>query len=132
VFFVPTIDFLNESIRGDTSAMPDESHARTADESARITVDRRSERDIRDRQVVVSVDGKTLGTLLFGQSLTTAIAPGRHWLRAHNTLVWKTVDFDLAPGEQATFEVVNRAGFGTYALSILGSGPLYLDLARIE
>jgi hypothetical protein len=45
--------------------------------------------------------------------------------------VWKTIDCDLAPGEEARFEVVNRPGFGTYAmLSLLGSGPIYLRFER--
>jgi hypothetical protein len=99
--------------------------------SAHLTVSRRSPKDIRDRQVVVSLDGHKLATLLFGQTVTREVEPGAHWLRVHNTLVWKTVDFELAPEEHATFTVVNRSGFGTYLLlSLLGTGPVYLDVTR--
>ena len=83
------------------------------------------------RQIYVSIDGRTAAELLYGQSFTTEVGAGPHRLRAHNTLVWKTVDCDLAAGEHARFEVVNRPGFGTYAmLSLLGSGPIYLAFER--
>jgi hypothetical protein len=50
----------------------------------------------------------------------------------HNTLVWKTIDFVLAPGEQAFFEAVNRAGSSTYlVVALLGVGPLYVRLRRM-
>jgi hypothetical protein len=58
--------------------------------------------------------------------------PGRHRLRAYNTLVWKTVEFDIAAGEWVRFAAVNRAGRVTAALiGILGVGPLYVTLERL-
>jgi hypothetical protein len=99
--------------------------------SARITVVRRHAKDVRDRQIVVSLDGEPLGTLLFGQTLTRDVAAGPHRMRAHNTLFWKTLDFDLGPGEHARFITVNRAGPGTRPLiGLLGVGPLYLTFER--
>ena len=86
---------------------------------------------MRDRQIVVSLDGEPLATLLFGHEVTREIAPGEHRLRAHNTLFWKTVDVTLGPGEHARFVVVNRAGRGTFSLlGLLGVGPLYLTFER--
>ena len=100
-------------------------------EPARVTVTRRAEEDARERQVVVSIDGTTVATLMFGQSVTHEVDPGRHRLRVHNTLVWKTQQLDLKPGETAAFTVVNRPGLGTNGLlSLLGARPLYLDLRR--
>ena len=100
-------------------------------EPARITVTRRDESDIRDRQIVVSVDGEPLATLLFGEQATREIAPGPHRLKAHNTLFWRNLDVDLQPGEHARFIVINRAGSGTLSLlGILGVGPLYLTFER--
>ncbi len=59
------------------------------------------------------------------------MAPGEHRLRAHNTLFRKALDLTLAADEHARFTVVNKAGWGTYALmSLLGAGPLYLTLER--
>jgi hypothetical protein len=99
---------------------------------ATISIARRSPNDVRIRQIYVSIDGKTVAELLYGHSFTTELPAGPHRLRANNTLVWKTLDCDLAPGEHARFNVVNRPGFGTYAmLGLLGGGPLYLTFERI-
>lgn len=100
-------------------------------EPARITVVRKDSRDVRDRQIVVSLDGEPLGTLLFGENVTREVPAGPHRLRAHNTLFWKTVDVTLEPGEHATFAAVNRAGVGTFSLlGLLGAAPLYLTFER--
>ena len=101
--------------------------------SARVIVVRNSGEDARDRQIVVSLDGEHVATLMFGQKVTRDLAPGKHRLRAHNTLVWKTIDFDVAEGETARFSVINRPGRGTFGLlSLIGARPLYLDIRRDE
>lgn len=98
---------------------------------ARVTVTRTEPNDVRDRQIVLSMDGEPLGTLLFGHQVTKDVAPGRHRLKAHNTLFWKHIAVDLQPGDHARFVVVNRAGSGTLSLlGILGVGPLYLTFER--
>jgi hypothetical protein len=102
-----------------------------ADRTAHVTVIRKHHRDVKERQIVVSLDGEPLATLLFGDSVTKDLAPGPHRLRAHNTLFWKTIDVNLQPGEHARFLAVNRAGFGTYSLlGLFGAGPLYLTFDR--
>ena len=99
--------------------------------SARLTIARTHPSDVRDRQIIVSLDGESMGTLLFGDTLTRDVPSGSHRLRAHNTLFWKTVDLDLGPGEHARFVAINRAGWGTYSLlGLLGAGPLYLTFER--
>lgn len=98
---------------------------------AHITVTRRDERDVRERQVIVSIDGERIATLLYGQEATRAVAPGRHRLRLHNTLFWKTLDLELQPGDHARFSVGNRAIAGvTSFFGLLGSAPLSLSVAR--
>ena len=102
------------------------------DEVARISVSRAAANDVKVRQVVLSLDGEPLATLMYGESVSRDVAPGAHRLRAHNTLVWKTVDFEIAPGEHAQFRAINRPGLGTYTmLSLLGVGPIYLTLERV-
>jgi hypothetical protein len=97
-----------------------------------VTITRTSEEDCQTRQLVVSIDGKSVATLLWGDTVRCDLPPGPHRLRVHNTLVWKTIDFVLAPGEQAFFEAVNRAGSSTYlVVALLGVGPLYVRLRRM-
>lgn len=99
--------------------------------TATVTISRSSPDDVQERQVILSLDGEPLATLLYGQSATRTVAAGTHRLRAHNTLVWKTMDFEVGPGEHARFDVSNRPGFGTKTfITMLGVGPLYLGLVR--
>jgi hypothetical protein len=101
------------------------------DAPARITVSRRDSRDVQQRQIVVSVDGKPFTTLLYGNAATREVPAGSHRLRAHNTLFWKTLEVDLKPGEHARFIVVNSAGTATLSLlGLFGVGPLYLRFER--
>ena len=102
-----------------------------SERTATITITRRSPDDVRQRQVFVSVDGQPFASLLFGETHTGEVPVGPHRIRAHNTLVWKTVDVDVKPGDDVRFRIVNRPGFGTYALlSLLGTGPIYLTFER--
>ena len=96
-----------------------------------VTVTRNSHEDVQTRQLVVSIDGEKIATLMWGESVTRRLPAGTHRLRVHNTLVWKTIVFMLAPGEQATFEAINRTGKLTYLLvGALGVGPFYVSLRR--
>jgi hypothetical protein len=99
---------------------------------ATLTVVRTDRADFQQRQLVVYLDGRRVGELLFGDSLTREISPGSHRLRVSNTLVWKTVPFDAKPGENVRFEAINRPGKLTYPLMIImGVGPLYVTLRRV-
>jgi hypothetical protein len=99
---------------------------------ASVTVTRTSQSDVQTRQLIVWIDEARVATLLWGDSVTSELEPGRHRIRVSNTLVWKTIDFELKPGEQVFFEAINRTGPGTYVmLLILGAGPLYLTLRRM-
>ena len=99
---------------------------------ASVTITRTSQADYQTRQLVVSLDGRRVATLLWGDTVTCHPEPGPHTLRVHNTLVWKTVQFSLAPGEQVFFEAVNRTGWGTLLMTVLfGIGPLYVSVNRM-
>jgi hypothetical protein len=99
---------------------------------ALVTITRTSEADFGSRQLVVSIDGEFVAELLWGDSVARELAPGNHRMRVHNTLVWKTVDFTLAPEEQIFFEAVNRMGPGTLVMTLLlGVGPLYVSVERM-
>ena len=78
-----------------------------------LTVHRTSPEDVKTRQVIFSLDGKKIGQLLYGESLTREIPPGRHSLRANNTLVWRTVEFDadlMTPSYGLIFCSTNHFG----------------------
>lgn len=100
---------------------------------AAVTITRTSNEDYGSRQLEVSIDGRWVATLLFGDSITRELEPGSHSLRIHNTLVWKTVEFTLKPKEQLVFEAINRAGPGTYWMTLaFGVGPLYVTVRRMQ
>ena len=100
---------------------------------ARLTVRRQSERDARQRQVYVSLDGQQIGYLMYGDQVQHEIAPGPHTLRVNNTLVWKSVAFEAAPGEAVSFAVVNYSARGfLLALAVIGVSVLLLDIERVQ
>jgi hypothetical protein len=97
-----------------------------------LTVTRTSPKDIQHRQIILTIDNEPFATLMYGESATRELAPGRHRIKAHNTLVWKTVEFDMVDGDDVRFSVANIAGKWTYPLvSVLGVGPIYLLLERL-
>jgi hypothetical protein len=96
---------------------------------ARLSIHRASDEDARQRQVILTLDGGELATLLYGQHATREIPAGRHRLRANNTLVWKTIEFDAAPGDELHVTIVNRAAPGMLALvALFGAGPMYVTM----
>lgn len=108
-------------------------HRRMDSQTATITISRRSENDVKQRHIFVSMDGERIAELEFGRAVTREVPPGRHSFRAHNTLVWKTLECDLKAGEHVQFIVVNKPGLATWAmLSLLGTGPIYLTFERVE
>jgi hypothetical protein len=99
---------------------------------ASVTVVRQHADDIKQRQMIVWLDGERIATLMFGDEVTRDLEVGTHRLRVSNTLFWKTVDFDVKSGEQVRFEIVNRAGRLTYPmLAFIGVGPLYVTVRRV-
>jgi hypothetical protein len=100
-------------------------------EPARFTISRNDARDAQHRQIFVTLDGERVGDLVYGESLTRDLAPGHHVLKANNTMIWKTVKFDAAPGEDIRFRAVNYSGRGFFTFMLfLGVSPLYLAIER--
>jgi hypothetical protein len=100
--------------------------------TGRVTVRRQSRDDIGIRDIYVSLDGERIGVLFAGQEVSREVPPGRHRLRVHNTLFWKTIDFTMAAGEHASFVAINRRGLGTYSIVayLIGANPIYLTVER--
>jgi hypothetical protein len=98
---------------------------------SRITVSRKSEADVQQRQVIVKLDGEPFAVLMHGQTATRAVEPGRYQLRFDNTWVKKTVEFTVSEGEHVKYSVINRAGrFTWWMVAALGAGPMYLTIER--
>jgi hypothetical protein len=99
---------------------------------SRITISRTSPDDIKQRQIIVKLDGQRLGELMSGDEISREVEPGRHRLQVDNTWNWKNVDFTLGPGEQARFQTVNRGGrFTWFLVGTLGVGPMYVHIERV-
>ena len=97
-----------------------------------VTIARTHSTDVGLRQLVITLDGERLGDLMYGEAMQRDVAPGTHRLRVSNTLVWKTLAFDVKPGEQVRFEAINRAGKLSYPLLfVFGACPLYLTVRRV-
>jgi hypothetical protein len=96
-----------------------------------LTVRRTARQDVQDRQVYLSVDGEEWATLMYGKSVSREIAPGRHVLKANNTLVRRSVTFDAAPGEHVRFQCVNKAHWTAMVfMAFLGAAVLTVTLTR--
>jgi hypothetical protein len=96
-----------------------------------VTVTRTDEKDIQIRQVYVRLDRGKSVALVYGESFTIEIQPGRHRLDVNNTLFWKHVTFHVEPGEHLEFMLINRGGRFTYPLIMLmGVAPLYLTVKQ--
>jgi hypothetical protein len=81
--------------------------------------------------VILSIDGQPMATLTHGQWVTREIEPGPHTLKAYNTLIAKTIDFVVEPGEDVEFMTANIvSGWAFSALSLLGVGPMGLLLEK--
>ena len=98
--------------------------------TARLTVSRNRPEDVQDRQIILTLDGQPWTTLMFGASAEREIAPGRHALKADNTLFRKTVEFDAEPGSAVRFSVASRRGPGSGLFLLLGAPFYYLSLLR--
>lgn len=97
-----------------------------------VTVSRTSADDVKQRQIIVKLDGKRLGELMWGDEMTREVEPGSHRLQVDNTWNWKTVEFTAAPGEHVRFQTVNRGGrFTWFLVGTLGVGPMYVRIERV-
>lgn len=98
---------------------------------AMLTVRRTAVDDVQDRQVYLSLDGEDWTTLYYGGEATREIAPGRHVLKANNTLVRKSVAFDVRAGEHVRYQCVNAAHWTAMLfMAFLGAAVLTVRLER--
>jgi hypothetical protein len=96
---------------------------------AQITIRRTSPDDIQLRQIIVKLDVKPVAELMYGDTVTIPVTPGRRRLRVDNTWNWKTLDLDVAPGDHLKFLTITRPGrFTWFLVGTLGAGPMYVSI----
>jgi hypothetical protein len=94
-----------------------------------VTVTRTAPGDLELREVIVRLDRGPRIVLMYGGEFTLEVPPGRHRLFAHNTLVWRTLEFAVEPGEHLEFAILNWRG--RFLTSLLGFIPAPARL-RVE
>jgi hypothetical protein len=97
----------------------------TADKStskvnnAQLTVTRNSGNDFQDRQVYLYVDGELWGKVRYGRPVSREIPPGRHSIRAFNTLFSDTMEITAVPGEHIKLRCTNGLGKGGWIMMVI-------------
>jgi hypothetical protein len=103
------------------------------EEQGMITVRRKSPDDVQQRQIIVKLDGVSVGELFYGDTISIPVNAGHHSLRVDNTWNWKTMELDVAAGDHLKFQTMSRAGrFTWFLVSMLGAGPIYVSIKREE
>ena len=87
--------------------------------NAQITVTRNSASDFQDRQVYLYVDGELWGKVKYGRPMTREIPPGRHTVRAFNTLFSHTIEIDAVSGEHVKLRCTNGLGTGGWLMMVI-------------
>jgi len=75
--------------------------------NAQLTITRNGAQDFQDRQVYLFVDDEPWGKVKYGTAVSREIAPGRHRVRAFNTLLSHTIEIDAVPGEHVRLKCTN-------------------------
>ncbi len=74
--------------------MPDEGAP-----AATIEIFRDTNDDVQDRWVRLFIDDETAEILRYGETFRRQLSPGRHRVKAHNTLSKDVLELDLAAGQ---------------------------------
>src|SRR5215475_6529219 len=77
---------------------------------AQITIVRNSSEDTQTRQIIVYLDGKNQGELMYGDSMTLNVASGAHVLRVDNTWNRKDLALEVHAGDKLQFLAKSSAG----------------------
>lgn len=109
---LPDIAELERQFGGTSS---DAAHE-TAFPDAILTISRNAPDDVQDRVVTLWFDDEEWSRLRYGQRLTRSVPVGHHRVRAHNTLLSTTFEFDATPGEQIHLRCSNTLARGSFLL----------------
>ena len=96
-------------------------------DAATLEITRDMPDDVQDRWVRVYVDESPQEILRYGQTLRREVAPGRHRIKAHNTLSSDTIEIDASPGETVRLRCHNRVAKGG-VLMMLTTGFAFITV----
>jgi hypothetical protein len=101
--------------------------------NARLIVQRKSEADLKMRDLLVRIDDLPEFNLSFGQSRELEISGGEHILVATNRLYSEKTAFEIGETEDAIFEVANVPSGCLAAVFIgLGMGLYKVKIQRLS
>jgi len=97
-----------------------------------VSVQRTSPKDVKIRDLLVSIDDQPDENLSFDRSIDFPVAAGDHTIRVSNRLFSKIDHFTIASGESISYSVANIPGGCFSILLILGGAGAYrVTLDRI-
>jgi hypothetical protein len=98
-----------------------------------LTITRDHPEDVQDRPVYLWIDGeKWDGVLRYNKTFTRDLPPGKHVIKAGNTLFTHTVEFEAAAGETVRYRCENGlTGGGMVMVLMMGVAYLRVRLKRI-
>lgn len=108
-----------EELEHQFARSPSDTPAPTAFTNATLIIRRNAADDVQDRVVTLWLDDERWDTLRYGHTLTRSVPPGRHRLKAHNTLIGTTFEFDATPGEYIHLRCSNTIARGGALLMLL-------------
>lgn len=84
-----------------------------------LTVTRNGAGDFQDRQVYLYLDGELWGKVRYNKPVSREIPPGRHQVRAFNTMFSHTIDIDAVPGEHVRLKCTNGLARGGWIMMVI-------------
>jgi hypothetical protein len=82
---------------------------------------------VQDRWVRIFIDDTPEEILRYGETLSREVAPGRHRIKAHNTLSSTAIELDLAAGQHQRIRCHNRVAKGG-VLMMLTTGFAFITV----
>ena len=99
--------------------------------AATISITRNTPDDIQDRWIRITIDEEPEEILRYGETLTRHVAPGRHRIKAHNTLSRDAIDIDAQPGEHVQITCHNAIARGSI-LMLLTTGFAFITVKLVK
>ena len=104
---------------------------RDADAPVSITITRDAPDDVQDRWIRITIDDGPEEILRYGETLRRDVPPGRHRIKAHNTLSRDAIEFDAQPGERVQIACHNAIAKGSL-LMLMATGFAFITVKLVR